>query len=799
MNQKLILAILPMLFLDYVNAYAQSRQWQPIGPWGGRIDDIAIAPSQTNILYALQEITVLKSIDYGLTWMETNPINRINNRPIQGLHRMTIHPDFSDHLYLGGGETLRRSFDGGESWEAIIDTLGFGFDEVIFNPQNHNTIFAPAFDLTIEDFIKGGGIFKSIDGGNTWKLLDSLFIGKSVLGFAISPSDTAILYLLLDEAYPMANKLYRSSNNGEQWEEIETGNAESLVQIVMSQSNPSTIYAINFDLITNSYGVIRTDDAGQSWSQADNDLPPAVIRSLNIDPRNSNRVYAAVGGFYFDEGFARKQAHGIYLTSDGGQSWNRIANTLEDTLFHDIEIDPLHSDTLYLAAEVFSVYASGDGGVSWELRNANIHNISGPFAVNPDNPNVIHMITRAGILRTLDAGQTWNRILWFIRNHDELTIALAPSEPNIIYAAATRQNRSNMKSQDGGDTWTVWPDSVLPPDETVMFIVDPTRSQIVYAFSSTGIFKSSDAGETWHLKNDGLISHPVSGRTFVQALAFNPLNASSLYAATYKGLFKSINSGEHWHRLGTDSTDINAVAVSSFDTLLIYTGTSSFLSAFGRLRVSRDEGASWQEMNPPAMMEVSNFAIDPNNPSMIWITTINEFTFTSQVFFSTDGGVHWEPSNDGLPSSEISKIFLPLSERHTLYALTTLYGLYRFDFPTGVWGRRDQVPDEFQLFQNYPNPFGGSPSHLSEASKMNLFSHTRIEYRLSSVNHIELTIHNILGQIIVSLVKREQIPGFYRVEWDGKDSNDQFVPAGVYFVKLATPRAFQVKKIIIVR
>lgn len=141
---------------------------------------------------------------------------------------------------------------------------------------------------------------------------------------------------------------------------------------------------------------------------------------------------------------------------------------------------------------------------------------------------------------------------------------------------------------------------------------------------------------------------------------------------------------------------------------------------------------------------------------------------------------------------------MPSPARQSLFALAPPYGLYRLDFATAVHERHAPMPEQTELFQNYPNPFVMSSGRAYEANPTSVFSRTTIAYRLASEGHVELTIHNILGQLIASLVNRGQARGHYRVAWDGRDANGRFVTAGIYFMKLATPHTLRIRKMVLV-
>jgi hypothetical protein len=249
--------------------------------------------------------------------------------------------------------------------------------------------------------------------------------------------------------------------------------------------------------------------------------------------------------------------------------------------------------------------------------------------------------------------------------------------------------------------------------------------------------------------------------------------------------------------VGTDSTAIVAVAISALDTSIIYSTTPSFFDAFGQLRRSRDGGITWERINTPGSAEVSNFAINPYAPAAIWIITIDESTYVSEVFFSNDGGRTWNPVNDGLPRTEIRNIVIASSQRLSLFALTNTSGLYRLDYSTAVESGMDNLPGEFQLFQNYPNPFWAPSGRESRTNPHGSTFGTVIEYRLASENLVELRIYDLLGKVVATLVSQKQGAGNYRVYWDGKDSIGQSLPAGIYFMKLTTSHASRIRKIVL--
>ncbi len=298
-----------------------------------------------------------------------------------------------------------------------------------------------------------------------------------------------------------------------------------------------------------------------------------------------------------------------------------------------------------------------------------------------------------------------------------------------------------------------------------------------------GLRKSSDGAQTWSA---------AVGPKVITDLAFNPLKPETMYLTTSSGLYKSTNAGEHWMQIGQDSLNLASVAVSRVDTNLVLTATSSSLDDFGKLRLSRDGGQTWERLQLPDNDEVSSFASDQSVLGGLRIVSHFEALFTSRVFRSTDFGMNWDEFSGGLPFSRIHQIVLTQNHRQNLLALNS-FGIYQLDVITSVQPEPGNQPKDFRLFPVYPNPF----SLRTTTSKL-LAQEARvtIEYELFSTTEVEIDIYNILGQRVRNLQHSQQTQGRYRLFWNGQDGTGQQVPAGVYFVTISANRRVAVRKVI---
>ncbi len=783
---KTFIRLIAIIFLclSSQELVSQNGQWRPIGPWGAWVDDIAISPAEPNVLYVYAQHSVFKSTNFGRTWVET-PNTFGSEFPFGATTSITAHPESSDTIFLGSTAALRMSEDGGQTWKVVIDTLGFVFGHVVFNPSNFKTSYLPAFDETIEDDIAGGGVFRSTDGGLSWQLMTTPFTGITVSDFDISSQDTSVLYAVAIAPHLVDSFIYKSVDTGKTWYALDTGlsDGEIVSLLLTSQQNAETIYVKFEERRTLRNGIIKSENGGETWTLLHSNLPPAKIHAMAVDSQEDQRVISAIGGSYLDYNSNWQTAFGLYVSQDGGLTWSQRNHTMDDSLFVDIEIDPVHPDNIYVAAPLFGVYGSEDGGITWEKRNrGDMHKIAGPFTVNPNNTNEINMVVPLGILHTDDGGSSWRRAFPFEKYQFNISVAASPFDARLLYATAKRAGPLLfLKSQDGGKSWAGRTDSVLTGSNLKLY----PQLENIYATSWSGIFRSVDGGDSWVRKDVGITTPLVNG------LAFNRFNPNSIYAATFDGLFKSTNAGESWSLVGSDRSQIEAVAISPFDTTTLFTSTNSRLSEFGRLRISTDEGASWHDIAVPDNEKVSFFLLDENEVGALWIVTFTEDVFTSHVFYSEDYGENWIPFSEGLPSSRISNLSLISEDSRSLFALTG-EGLYRRDLVTSI-EEQPSIPKQFNLFQNYPNPFSASGGNAGASAS------TVIKYELTTPAEVELAVYNVLGQEVITLHKGKQPAGTFSVRWDGRDAGKQLVPAGLYIIKLATPLARKVRKMILLQ
>ncbi|MCP4698970.1 MAG: hypothetical protein GY862_19275 [Gammaproteobacteria bacterium] len=264
---------------------------------------------------------------------------------------------------------------------------------------------------------------------------------------------------------------------------------------------PATVYAG-----TSDYGVLKSVDGGLQWNAANKGLPSSIsVRTIAIDPVNRSTMYA--GSSY----------SGIFKTVDWGNAWVSV-----DKGGYFLEIDPFAPATVY-AAGGRSLFKTTDGGQSWIniAPDSGIFGVVNTLAIDPVMPAVLYAGTRtessdltAGLFKSADSGNTWVLVNTGIpQNADILAFAIDPVTPATLYASTSYNSIGSdpgvFKSTDAGQTWTAATDGVTG---TYRLTIDPVMPANVYVDSYLGAFKSGDGGANWSLlapdlQQDVLIKH----------------------------------------------------------------------------------------------------------------------------------------------------------------------------------------------------------------------------------------------------------------------------------------------------
>ena len=376
------------------------------------------------------------------------------------------------------------------------------------------------------------------------------------------------------------------------------------------------------------------------WSQPWQSLGPdgGDVRSFAFDPRNPDHIFLGTS------------AGRLYLSTDGGMSWSRMAvlGGANDMVLDNIVIDPTNSRIMYAAAwsvessTTGELFRSLNGGRNWDTLSG-LHGKSiRALAIAPSNPRVLVAGALDGVFRSRDGGDNWERIS--PENHAEIrnveSIAIDPGNSDVIYAGTWHLP---WKTVDGGRNWNNIKKGVIEDSDVFSIILDSDDPSVVFASACSGIYKSEDGGDQFR-KIQGI---PFSARR-TRVLRMDPADHKIVYAGTTEGLWKTTDAGATWKRMTGPNIVVNDVLVDPRNSSRLLLATDR-----GGVLASNDAGVSFTASNRGfAHRQVTSIIADRADGSVLYAGLLNDKEFGG-VFISRDSGHSWRQTSDGLDGRDI--------------------------------------------------------------------------------------------------------------------------------------------------
>ena len=609
-------------------------RWRLIGPFrGGRVTAVAGVPGQPNIYYfGSPGGGVWKTTDAGRVWQ---PI--FDTQSVAPIGAVVVAPSDSRILYVGtGGNTagkgVYKSTDSGSTWShsGLEDTRYV--QAIIVDPLNPDVVIAGTNSvgdgilwrpIPKSAFTTNRGVFKTTDGGKSWKKVLTKDDAIGVVDLEVDPSNPQKLFATLyrpasgsgESEVKATSEILQSRDLGSTWEPLVgkglPEKARGRVGIAVAPGNRGQrFYAIL------EQGFYRSDDGGENWYQSTKD--PRVLGSeyfsrIFVDPQNPDILYVAQTS--------------LYRSIDGGRTFEALAGAPSGDDFHVLWIDPQDSKRMLLGVDQGAVI-SVDGGESWSSW---YNQPTGQFYhVTTDNtfPYRVYGAQQdsgtAVIWSRSDYGEITNREFMSIGGFEYCYIAPDPLNPNLVYS--------------GG-----WYGSVVR--------FDKNTGQLAT------VFERGDRYRTAHMA----------------PLAFSPLDPHTLYLGT-QFLLKTSDGANTWNEISPDLTGyvekdqdgkhdpdqppppaITALALSPVEAGIIWAGTSNRV-----IQLTRDGGTSWRDVSPPALTEPTQIVvIEPSHydagTAYIVAGAIREST-PPYIARSRDYGRTWQTIVKGLPPGEMARV-----------------------------------------------------------------------------------------------------------------------------------------------
>lgn len=573
----------------------------------------------------------------------------------------------------------------------------------------------------------GGGLWKSIDGGNKWtNITDGQLNTGSVGAVAVAPSDPNVIYLGMGEApirgvmTSSGDGVYRSTDAGKTWTHVGLENTLHISQIRVHPENPDVVYVGAQGSPygpSEDRGVFRSTDGGDTWEKVHFVDENSGVSDLSIDMRNPRVLYAGYWDHTRLPWYIRSggEGSGIWKTTDGGDTWNELTAGLPDSIMGKIgvSVSPANSNRVYaiIESKQGGLYRSDDAGANWQLMNedrvlrARSWYYMHVFA-DPVDANTVH-IMNAPYMRSTDGGKTFTRIM--TPHGDNHALWINPDNANIMING--NDGGANV-SYDGGRTW-----STQRNQPTAQFYRVNADNQFPYRVYG-GQQDNSSVSIASRTDNRGIgwsDFHQVGGCESAFC-AFDPDDPKLVYATCIQGIITEydveLETGKDIMAytdlmLGKNPKDMkyrfnwNApVHVSAHDPSVIYHAGNVLLK-------SSDRGISWQEISPDLTRNVAEhidwgggpitnegaggenyhtimyIAESPTDPNELWIGTDDGLVQLTQ-----DGGQTWtDVTPAGLEEGMVNAIELSLHNPGTAYIA---YNRYKFgDFTPYIYSTSD--------------------------------------------------------------------------------------------------------------
>ena len=725
----LLILIIALLFTNINQTFSQQtnkvntgKEWEGIGPAGGWIRQLIVAPSNRDIIYAIVEGgNVFRSTNKGTDW------ELINSFPGKCYIISINSLDHNNLFAVSNMMGLIKTTDGGKNW----NQTGWNSSSVnclAIDPTNSNIMYLATNEA--------GGIYKSVDGGNSWifsSFQEDLGIPQVI---KIDPQHNNIVYVL-------SWKLYRSTDYGVTWVMLLQING-TFTNFDIDPNNSNRIF------VSSSEGIYKSNNSGDTFSIAnggDIDVQHPWTEFVLVNPYNSNRVYRSTNSMAF-------------ISTDSGNIWRSTTIPAISFIMPTNNVLLSGADGIYSSDEnCNNVKYSSDG-----LNGTIIKSITS----DPINSSKLFALTGGNLFITNSKQLRWEKSSW----EQGSVLNIHPENGQIIFGGFDWGKKGINKSTNGGDAW--YPINI--DDYIKSFAFDPVDSNIIFAGGMSGVYRSDDLGEKWQ-KISIFNNNPLDYSEFKHISIGNDnktifIASSSGFDWSYRyALLKTNDYGQTWTECNLRA---NSVLVLPDDPNIILGGQSTHIYR------STDSGDNWEIVHSGfTNVSINNFQLINNN--CITVGT------SDGVYFSSDKGKTWFDISEGLGNRNIQCLSFSKSPIPTLFAGTYGGGIYRkiIDNILSVEPNKDII-QEYRLFNNYPNPFNPNTTIRYSIPVETLHA--------TSLQYVTLKIYDILGREISSLVNEEKAPGNYEVKFDGSN-----LSSGVYFYRLQAGTFSETKKFVLMK
>jgi photosystem II stability/assembly factor-like uncharacterized protein len=738
-----LLAALPLALAATPNAplppgsLITALRWRSVGPFtGGRATAVAGVATKPNVYYmGTAGGGVWESDDYGASWRS------ISDKDFKtgSVGALAVAPSDPSIIYVGTGDSAPRntvltgegmykSTDAGKTWSFV----GLGDTHIItwilVDPANPDVVYAAALGHLFAPNADRG-VFKTTDGGKTWKKILYVDDETGAISMTMDPSNPSVLYAGMWQmsrdhwsfsSGGPGSGIYKTTDGGATWTNIShrSGLPTGIfgrVGIALAPSAPNTVYALlQADYKGQAGGLFRSDDAGQNWSLVNNSMDITqrafYYGNVYVDPKDANTIYLPNVG--------------VYVSHDGGKTLTPFRPPHGDN--HVLWINPNNTQNFI---------EGNDGGAGVTLNggrdfSSEDNQPTGQFYhANLDNQFPFNIYGAQQDRSSVTGPSATPTPVWTNVQGGEMSwVVPTPDRPWVTYASGYYSMEWRHDRRSGLVTNVApWPEYKFGLQGTeIKYRYGWNHHPVVFAshnpkellMGAQVLFQTLDEGLHWKVispdltRNDttkqqrpgGPISADVTGEEMfgtISSIAFSPLTDNVIWTGSDDGLVHvSTDAGAHWSEvrppaLPTWST-ITCIEPSHTEMGTAYVSASRFdwddLHPY--VYKTSDYGKHWTAMTSglPGDQYVESVRQDPNKPDLLFAGT------SASAYYSLDGGRQWQPLTLNLPAVRVNDIEIQPGQHAVVLAT----------FGRGFW-----VLDDLQFLEQLGN--GGATKVTSES------------------------------------------------------------------------------------
>jgi photosystem II stability/assembly factor-like uncharacterized protein len=627
----------------------------------------------------------------------------------------------------GGG--VWKTSDGGTTWKPVTDkflntsTPG----ALAVAASNPDVVFVGMGETELRgNIIQGDGVYKSTDAGKTWTY-SGLEKTQAIAKIRIHPTNPDVVWVAaLGAPYAATEErgIFKSTDGGKTWKRTLFRDTKSgAIDLQLDPNNPNVLYASLWEVFRTPYslssggpgsGLFRSTDGGDTWTEITRNqgLPKGVVgkSSTSVSAADSNRVYAII----------EAEDGGVFRSDDGGQTWTKLNDErkLRQRAFYYSRIyaDPKEKDKVYVLNVQF--WRSNDGGKTFPTQIRPPHGDNHDLWIAPNDPQRMIEANDGGANVSVNAGETWTD-----QHYQTPQFYNVITTVHVPYHVCGAQQDNSTACVSSAQRTGFGEGSVSPTfyavggGESGYIAPDPLNPDVFYAGSYGGFMSRLDrstgqqrAVNIWPDNPMGHSAKDIKERfQWTYPIVFSPVDKKTLYTSS-QHVFKTTNGGQSWERISPDLTraEPSTMGPSGGPITLDQTGVETYAVVFtlapsrqdintlwagsddGAVHITQDGGKNWTKITPPDLPEFARISLIEASPHQNGVAYLaaNRYQRNDRspyVYRTSDFGKTWAKIVGGLPVDDFARTIREDPVRKGLLYLGTETGIYLSFDDGGNW------------------------------------------------------------------------------------------------------------------